>query len=61
MAQPGLSVKNIERINIIVPPIKEQEKVSKQILTLEQKIEQAQHIIKEAKAKKEAVLKEYLE
>jgi len=59
-AQPGLSVKNINVVNIEVPPLKTQKQIVSKIEKLESKIEQAQKMIDSAKEKKEAILKKYL-
>lgn len=59
-AQPGLSVKNINVVNIEVPPLKTQKQIVSTIEKLETKIEQAQKIIDEAQHQKEAILKKYL-
>lgn len=60
MAQPKLSQVNMNRIMIPVPPLAEQEKIVEQIEALEMQIAQAQKVIDDAPAQKQAILQKYL-
>ena len=60
MAQPKLSQVNMNRIMIPVPPLAEQEKIVEQIEALEAQIAQAQKVIDDAPAQKQAILQKYL-
>ena len=59
-AQPGLSVMNLNPIEISVPSIKEQEKIVTQIEKIEAKIAKLEKEIAEIPKKKEQILKKYL-
>jgi len=61
VAQPGLSVKNLEPIDIEVPDLDTQKEIVQKIEKLESKITKAQSIIDRASERKEAILREYLE
>lgn len=60
VAQPGLSVKNLNNIPITIIPIEEQNKIAKEIQTLESKLEEAQAIIDASVDKKHAIIESYL-
>ncbi len=60
VAQPGLSVQNLNSVLIPLPTLLEQQTIVTQIEALEAKITQAQTVIDGSKARKEAVLKSYL-
>ena len=60
VAQPGLSVKNIDKINIVVNTIEEQNKIADDIKVLESKLEEAQAIIDASMDKKHAIIESYL-
>ncbi|CAA6807087.1 MAG: Type I restriction-modification system, specificity subunit S (EC [uncultured Sulfurovum sp.] len=59
-AQPGLSVKNINVVNIEIPPLETQKQIVAKIEILESNINDAQKIIDEAQHQKETILKKYL-
>ncbi|MBN2249606.1 MAG: restriction endonuclease subunit S, partial [Campylobacterales bacterium] len=59
-AQPGLSVKNINNVNIEIPSIETQKEIVAKIEVLESRINEAKAVIDGAKAHKEAILREYL-
>ncbi len=60
MAQPKLSQMNLNRIKIPVPPLAEQTALVAKIEAIETKIAEAQRIIDQAPAQKQAVLRQYL-
>ncbi len=60
VAQPGLSVQNLNSVAMLLPSVEEQQAIASKIEALEAKIKQAQTIIDNSKARKEAVLKAYL-
>jgi len=60
VAQPGLSVSNLDSIVLNVPPLAEQEKIVQQIEALEAQIAQAQQMIDDAPQQKQAILQKYL-
>lgn len=60
VAQPGLSVQNINVIQIEIPDIKSQNEIATYIEKQEGQITQAQQIIDSAKAQKQAILNKYL-
>ena len=60
VAQPGLSVKNIDNILIDIIPIEEQNKVAESIEVLESKLDEAQAIIDTSAEQKHAIIRSYL-
>ena len=60
VAQPGLSVNNLDSILLNIPSLEEQEKIVQQIEILETQIAQAQKIIDDAPQQKQAILQKYL-
>ena len=60
VAQPGLSVKNLEPIDIEIPNLDVQKEIVQKIEILEAKISKAKTIIAKASSRKEAVLREFL-
>ncbi|MCH7386813.1 restriction endonuclease subunit S [Acinetobacter modestus] len=60
VAQPGLSVSNLDSILLNIPSLEEQEKIVQQIEILETQIAQAQKIIDAAPQQKQAILQKYL-
>jgi len=60
VAQPGLSVKNLNNIPIKIIPIEEQNKIAKEIQALESKLDEAQAIIDASVDKKHAIIESYL-
>ncbi|SFV54314.1 Type I restriction-modification system, specificity subunit S [hydrothermal vent metagenome] len=60
VAQPGLSVKNLNVIDIKLPPLKTQKEIVTKIEKLENTIAKSQKIIDEASEKKQAILRKYL-
>lgn len=60
-AQPGLSVMNLNPIEIPVPPLSEQQKIVFQIEKIEAQIAELEQNIATIPAQKEAILKKYLE
>jgi type I restriction-modification system DNA methylase subunit len=60
VAQPGLSVSNLDSILLNIPSLEEQEKIVQQIEILETQIAQAQKIIDDAPQQKQAILQKYL-
>ena len=60
VAQPGLSVGNLDNILLNIPSLEEQEKIVQQIEILETQITQAQKIIDAAPQQKQAILQKYL-
>jgi restriction endonuclease S subunit len=60
IAQPGLSVKNLQPVYTPVPSLSQQKTLVAKIEQLENKIATAQKTINEAASKKQAVLKRYL-
>lgn len=61
VAQPGLSVKYLTPITVNVLPLKQQEKVIKQIESLEKEIQKQEQAIANIQEEKKAVLTKYLE
>ena len=59
-AQPGLSVQNILKLSLDVPPLPEQQKIVAQIEKLEKQIAEAQSIIDNSKQQKQEILDKYL-
>lgn len=59
-AQPGLSVQNILKLSLDVPPLPEQQKIVAQIEKLEKQIAEAQAIIDNSKQQKQEILDKYL-
>lgn len=59
-AQPGLSVQNILKLSLDVPPLPEQQKIVAKIEKLEKQIAEAQAIIDNSKQQKQAILDKYL-
>jgi len=60
VAQPGLSVKNLNEVNIDIPPLETQKQIVSKIEKLELKINEAKSVINSAKDLKEKVLRKYL-
>ena len=60
VAQPGLSVKNLNVVDIEVPSIKIQKEIVSKIEELENNIAKSQKIIDDASDKKQAILRKYL-
>ena len=60
VAQPGLSVQNLNMVQISLPSLETQKAIVAKIEALEANINEAKKIIEESKAKKEAILKRYL-
>jgi restriction endonuclease S subunit len=60
-AQPGLSVMNLNPIEIIIPSLKEQEKIVSEIQLIETKISNLEKEIEFIPKQKELILKKYLE
>lgn len=60
VAQPGLSVGNLDSILLNIPSLEEQEKIVQKIEILEAQIAQAQKIIADAPQQKQTILKKYL-
>ncbi len=60
VAQPGLSVKNLNVVDIKIPSIKTQKEIVSQIEKLELEISKSQKIVNEASDKKQAILRKYL-
>lgn len=58
--QIELAIKTIANIKIPVPPLEEQQRIVSQIEELEKQIAEAQSIIDDSKAKKQAILDKYL-
>lgn len=61
IAQPGLSVMNLNPIEIPLPPLKEQEKIVAKIEKIENKIAELQKQVELIPNNKEEILKKYLE
>lgn len=59
-AQPGLSVKNVNNVNIEIPPLETQKQIVSNIEKLEAKIDEAKKVIDSAKELKEEILRKYL-
>ena len=59
-AQPGLSVQNILKLSLDVPPLSEQQKIVAQIEDLEKQIAESQAIIDNSKQQKQEILDKYL-
>ncbi|WP_458627208.1 restriction endonuclease subunit S [Winogradskyella sp. PC D3.3] len=60
-AQPGLSVMNLNPIEILLPSLNEQEKIASDIKKLEKQIMEFEKQIAEIPKQKEAILKKHLE
>jgi len=60
-AQPGLSVKNLKAVSVIVPSINEQKKIITGIQKLEKKITELKNKIETIPQRKEEILKKHLE
>ncbi len=60
VAQPGLSVKNLNVVDIQIPSFKNQKEIVSKIEKLEENIAKSQKIIDEASDKKKEILKKYL-
>lgn len=60
-AQPGLSVMNLNPIEVIIPSLKEQEKIVTEIQLIETKISNLEKEIEFIPEQKELILKKYLE
>ncbi|WP_152017609.1 restriction endonuclease subunit S [Aliarcobacter butzleri] len=60
VAQPGLSVKNLNDISVLVPSFQEQQKIVKQIEEIENKIQNIEKELEILPTKKEEILKKYL-
>ncbi len=60
VAQPGLSVQNLQVVLTPVPPLSKQQTLVTQIETFEKQIDDAQKVIDGAASRKAAVLKNYL-
>lgn len=60
VAQPGLSVKNLNEILLIVPSLEDQKHIVKQIEEIEDKIQNIEKELKNLPAKKAEILKKYL-
>jgi type I restriction enzyme M protein len=60
VAQPGLSVKNLNDISVLVPSSDEQKNIVKQIKLIEIEIENIEKELKTIPTKKEQILKKYL-
>lgn len=55
-----LEFRNLNSVAMLLPSVEEQQAIASKIEALEAKIKQAQTIIDNSKARKEAVLKAYL-
>ncbi len=60
VAQPGLSVKNLNVVDIQIPSFKNQKEIVSKIEKLEENIAKSQKVIDEASDKKQAILRKYL-
>lgn len=60
VAQPGLSVKNLNDISVLVPSLQEQQQIVKQIEEIENKIQKIEKELEILPTKKEEILKKYL-
>ncbi len=60
VAQPGLSVKNLNDIYVLVPSFQEQQQIVKQIEDIENKIQNIEKELESIPTKKEEILKKYL-
>lgn len=60
VAQPGLSVQNLQVVLTPVPPLSKQQTLVTQIETFEKQIDDAQKVIDGAASRKAAVLRNYL-
>ena len=60
VAQPGLSVQNLNMVQIPLPSLETQKAIVAKIEALEANINEAKKVIEESNAKKEAILKRYL-
>ncbi|MFY9072160.1 N-6 DNA methylase [Aliarcobacter butzleri] len=60
VAQPGLSVKNLNDISVFVPSFQEQQQIVKQIEEIEDKIQNIEKELETLHIKKEEILKKYL-
>ncbi|MGJ0356032.1 N-6 DNA methylase [Aliarcobacter cryaerophilus] len=60
VAQPGLSVKNLNDISVLVPSFQEQQQIVKQIEEIEDKIQNIEKELKNLPTKKAEILNKYL-
>lgn len=60
VAQPGLSVKNLNDISILTPSLEQQQQIVKQIEEIEYRIQTIENELKTLPIKKEEILKKYL-
>jgi len=60
VAQPGLSVQNLNMVQFPFPTLETQKAIVSKIEALDANINEAKKVIEESKAKKEAILKRYL-
>ena len=60
VAQPGLSVKNLNDISLLVPSLQEQQQIVKQIEEIENKIQDIEKRLETIPTKKAEILKKYL-
>lgn len=60
VAQPGLSVKNLNDISVLVPSLQEQQQIVKQLEEIEDKIHNIEKELEKLPNKKEEILKKYI-